>query len=143
MLTFEQAVRNAIEVEKAAASFYRNLKGRAADQKTRDFFEEMARSEDAHARGIEAMGKRLTSGELPLRPDERIDTVETSPEWRLIENITLKQALELAIEAENNASLYYDAMADFAQGEVSRFFKRLSENELEHARSLRELYKKL
>ena len=42
MRTLEQALRNAIEIERAAARFYQQLIDRAGDEQTRTFLEEMA-----------------------------------------------------------------------------------------------------
>lgn len=134
MTTIEQAIRNAIETERAAAHFYQTLVPKATDGQTREFLEEMARQEVAHAEAIEEMGKRLTANELPIRPDFNIDLVETSPEWKNVESVNLVQALNIAVEAENHAALYYDAMADsFDGGEIREFFKKLMDTELQHA----------
>ena len=47
-LTLAQAVRNAMEAERAAAKFYEVLAGRAEDATTRGFFQEMVRLEQQH-----------------------------------------------------------------------------------------------
>lgn len=139
MITFNQAVRNAIEIERAAAAFYRKLESRARDEQTRAFFLKMARIEDQHAQTITEIGEQIAAGMLPAQGDGLIQAVETSPQWAMAEEIDYHQALDLAIEAENSAALYYDAMADFAQGDVAKLFKDLTQTELQHAKMLREL----
>ncbi len=49
---------------------------------------------------------------------------------------TIEQALTVAIEAENHAALFYDALADSVSGELALFFKDLTEREIKHARRL-------
>ncbi len=143
MRTLGQAIRNAIEIEIAASRFYERLVAKAADKKSREFLREMARQEEEHARTIEAMGERITGGEIPASPDDRVQGVETSPDWSLADTIDLQQALHLALEAENNAALYYDAMSDGTSGEVATFFRDLSETEERHARMLQGLIREL
>lgn len=143
MITFGQAIRNAVEIEQAAARFYRKLVTHAVDQKTNEFLEEMARQEDQHADQITKVAEQLDAGELPINPDDKVQGVETAPEWCAAENLQLEQALTLAIEGENSAALYYDAMADFASGEVADFFNELVKTEQHHADLLREKLKQL
>lgn len=137
MITFGQAIRNAVAIEQAAARFYRKLVAQAADQKTVEFLEEMARQEDQHAEQIAKVAQQLDAGELPINPDDKVHGVETAPEWGAVEHLKLEQALNLAIEGENSAALYYDAMADFASGEVADFFNDLVKTEQHHAELLR------
>ena len=138
MRTLGQALRNAIEIERAAARYYQRLLDHAADADTRAFLEEMARQEEAHAGSLESIAGKLEVGEVPGSPDDRIEGVEAAPGWDSVDGLDLRQALGIAIEAENSAALYYDAMADHAEGRLKEFFRALSETELDHARRLRE-----
>jgi rubrerythrin len=139
MRTLGQALRNAIEIERAAARFYQKLLDRAADAETRAFLKEMATQEEAHAQSLESIAEKLEAGDVPGSPDDRIEGVEAAPGWAgAEEDLELQQALSIAIEAENSAALYYDAMADHATGKLNEFFRTLSETELDHARRLRE-----
>jgi rubrerythrin len=143
MQTIEQTIRNAIETERAAARFYNGLLPKAADERAREFFAKMVKDEEAHAEAIERMGRRLGAQELPERPDHNIALVESCPGWSEAESIDLAQALTLAIEAENHAALFYDAVADSVSGELATFFKDLTEMELGHARRLSALLEEL
>ena len=138
-ITIGQALRNAIEAERAAARFYDRLVAKAADATTRHFFEEMAQQERDHARAVEEMAGQIGNGELPTRPDTAVSTVETAPAWAEVDSLDLDQALELALESENNAVLYYDAMADYCELGAKSFFERMVAREEEHARRLSEL----
>jgi rubrerythrin len=132
-------MRNAIEAERAAARFYDRLVGKASDEETRRFLTEMAAQERDHARAIEEIAGKIGNGELPTRPDTRVTAVETAPAWAEAESLDLDQALALALDAENSAALYYDALADFCDLGARSFFERMVAVEEEHARRLREL----
>ena len=138
MSSIGQAIRNAVEVEQAAARFYRRLIPSAADDQARRFLEEMAEQELEHAKAIEELGAKIAAGALPTRADANMDLVESAPGWTAVEGISLEQALGLALEAENSAALYYDAIADWLQGEPATFFRQLSVNEEQHAQALRD-----
>ena len=139
MLSLAQAVRNAIEAERAAARFYRGLASRADDDAVRQFFLEMAAQEEAHAASIEQLGQKMQAGELPLAPDHDVRGVESAPGWSGVEQIEMDQALVLALEGEQHASLYYEAIGDSCTGEVASFFKELARNEDHHAEALQKL----
>lgn len=138
MRTMAQAIRNAIEIERAAGRFYLQLLEKTKDPATRGFLQEMAQQEEDHAQRLEALGAKIEAGELPASPDDRVQGVETAPGWACSEEVMLdlRNALTIAIEAENSAALYYDAMADSAAGEVKKFFEDLVETENGHARML-------
>lgn len=135
-LTLEQAIRNAIEVEKSASRFYRLLAESTADAEARAFLLKMVDEEEAHARAIEDMGKKIVQGELPNRPDDNVELVETAPEWAYVDNISYQQALSIALDAENHAALYYSAIADAFEGKVAEFFNSLARTEEQHVKNL-------
>jgi rubrerythrin len=139
-ITFAQAVRNAVAAEQAASRFYQLLAESTDDEQARAFFERMSTDEVNHAEQIEAMGKKLTDGELPSRPDDDCRVVETAPEWAFADDVSYEQALQIALEAENHAALYYSAVADaFGPGPLSEFFEDLSGTEEEHAKQIRKM----
>lgn len=135
-LSFEQAVRNAVASEMAAARFYRALAALDVEPRVREFLEEMAAQEDAHARAIEDAGRRLTGGELPELPDMDVSRVEAAPEWLIADEIELPQAVQIARDNEYKASLFYEALADYCAKPEAEFFHKLSETEMEHAKRL-------
>lgn len=143
MTTFAQALRNAIEVEHAAARFYEHLVERAESAEVRAFFREMVAQEQSHAREIGALAEKAHRGELPEAADDDVAVVETAPEWAGVAVAALEDAVGLAIEAEHQAALYYDAIADFLSGDGAAFFQALGTTELEHARRLGELLSRL
>ena len=141
--TMGQVVRTAIEVEVAAARFYRTLADGTQDPAARTFLEEIAQEEDRHAASIERTWTELAGGRLPLGTDDTIEMVETAPEWRSAEGIGYVQALQIAREAEMHAWLYYDALADVSTGVIGDFFKTLARSEEQHVKARDERLAKL
>lgn len=138
-ITVAQAVRNAVEAERAAAQFYRALAALDLVDEVRGFFLEMAKQEDQHAESIETGGKRLVGGALPERADMVVRAVESAPEWLVVDSITKQNAISIAHENELKASLFYDALADFCPEPEADFFRQLAKTELEHAKKLEKL----
>jgi rubrerythrin len=128
-----QAIRNAVEAELAAARFYQLLAESTGDAESRAFLAELAEQEILHARAIEAKGIEIAGGPLPARAEGEVEMIETLPEWRFADDLTLAQALDIAFEAETQASMYYDAFADYLEGAGKEFFAELARVEAEHA----------
>jgi rubrerythrin len=154
--TLAQAVRDAIEAERAAERFYRGVAEGAAEAVARRFLLNLAEEERAHAEKIarnapvppagatdtfEAPPELEASGPTPEL--ELVDLVETAPGWRHADDVAMGQALELAIEGEDHAHLYYAALADSCQGALARFFDEMAKEEEAHAARLREMLHQL
>ncbi len=138
-MTLEQAIRNAIEVEQAAERFYRLLADSTADEEATQFLLAMASQEKEHARAIGTYGKKLTDAMLPERPDDNVETIEASPNWAYVDNMSFKEAVQVALENEQNAALYYDALADSTTGKTASFFKEIAKLEVQHVTIVKEL----
>lgn len=141
--TLAQAIRNAIAAEQAAARFYDELVAKAADADAREFLRGMANEERSHADKLAQLAERLDAGELPTRPDTDVRGIETVPYWPDASDIGLEEAIEIAIDAEQSASLFYDALADCNRGEVAKFFRDLVALEDAHAETLRATLQRL
>jgi rubrerythrin len=136
-ITLEQAIRDAIEVERAAAQFYEVLGKNTDDPEAVAFLAKMVEEEHAHERAIADMGRKLTSGELPARASENCEVVESAPDWAYTEGLDYRQALEVALEAEHHAAMFYDAVADgFSEPKVRQFFLGLARTEEQHVMAL-------
>jgi rubrerythrin len=131
-----QAIRNAVEAELAAAGFYERLAAATREPDAKLFLEQMVLTELEHARRIEEAGLRVLGGPLADRADGDVSTVETLPDWRYLDGIAIEQALEIALSAERQASLYYDALADCFDGAIRELFLELARTEDEHAETL-------
>jgi len=134
-VTLAQAVRNAVDTELAAERFYQQLASNTRDAQARVFLTSMASDEREHAAALERFGQTLLE-KLPERAEEFVRSVETAPGWGGHQGITLQEALHVAIEAENHAALYYDALADSVVGEPAAFFRTLAATEEDHAARL-------
>ena len=138
-LTLAQALKNAIHAEQAAARFYDLLAQSTDDPEARRFLAEMAGQELAHARELAELASRTETGELPARPDERFELAETSPDWKYVDDLGYGAALRLALELEQHAAVFYDALAGSTDGPVRELFERLARVEETHAGAVERL----
>ena len=138
-ISLSQAFRNAIEVENAASRFYSLLAESTDDGEARSFLADMAEQERQHAAEIEAMARKADAGELPIRADDNVETVETAPDWAYVDGISYADALTVALEAEQHACLYYDALADCTAGDLNEFFVKLGRMEQAHVEAIKRL----
>jgi rubrerythrin len=138
-ISISQAFRNAIEVERAANRFYSLLADSTEDADAKSFLVEMASQELQHANEIEELARKAESGELPLRADDNMEAVETAPDWAYVDGISYDDALGVALEAEQHACLFYEALADSTQGPLNEFFVKLSRMEQAHVTAIAKL----
>ena len=147
-LSLEQAVRNALEAERAAESFYKLLAQSTANEDAKQFLIKMAKLEKAHVSTIEQMGIELRAGKLPVRADDNVELIETAPDWAYHDDIDLTEAMALALENERHAALYYEAFADATRDSIHALFREIMKDEnrhvaaVEHAMSNRAASKK-
>ena len=135
----KQAIRNAVEAELAAERFYRLLADSTDHDDSRAFLEEMASQERDHAEAIKKMGAEVVDGPLPEHAVGKVEGIETLPEWRFVDGISHVDALQVALAAERQAALYYDAIAECFTGDVRKLFDDLSKAEEEHAQRIERL----
>jgi rubrerythrin len=138
-ITLAQAIRNAIAAEHAAEKFYLRLAEATKEQEARAILTGIAAQESAHAAGLQAMAAKLVEGKLPEKADALVHGIETAPAGSDAADLSLGQALEIAVDAENSAILYYDALASTSTGEASAFFARMGKEEEGHAAAIREM----
>ena len=138
-ITLAQAIKNAIAAEHAAEKFYLRLAAGCADEQGRALLTDIAAQERGHAATLESLAAKLVAGKLPERADALVHGIETAPAGSDADGLGLSQALEIAIEAENSAILYYDALATTSTGDASAFFERMGKEEEGHAAAIRTL----
>ncbi len=136
-MNLEEALRSAIEAELAAARFYAQLAQNTSDPRARDFLHSLVSEELDHAERVELLALTCANRALSFRPDRQIDRIETVPEWLAVDNITYEQAVDVALEAEVHASLFYRALADHAPDDMAKLLASFADTEDEHADSLR------
>ena len=134
-----QALRNAVEAERASAVFYRELIPLARDDKTTDLLDELARDEDAHAERLIELADSLVVDPLPAAATELAEIVEAPPPLSSRAGISYVKALYVALEAEHHATHFYDLVAEETSGEVSELFRTLAQFERRHAERLERL----
>ena len=138
-ITLAQAIKNAIVAENAAEQFYLRLAQTCADEKGRALLRDIAAQEQGHASALEGVAVRLAAGQLPERADALVNRIESAPIGYNPEGLDLADALEIAVDAENSAILYYDALAATATGEAALFFEHMGKEEQAHAAAIRAL----
>jgi rubrerythrin len=136
--TLEQAVRNGIDIELAAERFYRLLADSTEEMDAKIFLLKMADQEAEHARRIEDLGKGLDVGDLPRFSESGIESVETCPEWAFVDGIGYPDALQVALQNEEHAAMFYGALADGTKGRIKTFFHQLTLDEEQHIRALKQ-----
>ena len=136
-ITLAQAIRNAIAAEQAAEKFYLTMAKSAGDEGVRRALVGIAAQEREHATRLEDMAIALVQGDLPERADGLVNAIENSAAGAETDGMDLQQALEFAIEAENSAILYYDALAGSCTGDASAFFEMVGKQEQAHAEAIR------
>jgi len=142
-ITLAQAIKNAIAAEHSAENFYLRLANSVTDDKGRRILAEIARQERGHAATLEALASKLVAGRLPERADALVQGIETAPAGNGSENLELTEALEIAMDAENSAILYYEALAATSTGEASTFFEQMGKDEEGHATTIRAMLAEL
>ena len=144
-ISLVQAIRNALEAEDAAARFYDLLAHSTDDRQARNFLLAMAEDEKRHHQQISRLALKAADQPLPDIPDDNCELVETAPEWAELDQLDYDSALAVALEAEEHAELFYDALAGALQGregdEGKKFFQDLAATERQHATRLRQLMK--
>ena len=138
-ISLAQAIKNAIAAEQSAQKFYLRLAAGCADEKGRKILANIAAEECGHSATLQSLAAKLVAGALPDRADALVHGIETAPAGDHSENLKLVDALEIAIDAENSAILYYDALATTSTGEASAFFERMGKEEEGHAAAIRAL----
>ena len=118
--------------------------GRTGGYDAGSFFATMAENEAKHGQELEARRKKLF-GDAPARLtlDDLFD-VEAPEMGATRRGMSIVQAFELGLAAENKAHDFYDmALAGITDADVKELFTELRDEETEHAEMLREAMAKL
>lgn len=138
-MTMGQALRKAAEAERGGARFYRMLADKSESERAYALFTMLSNDERKHAEALEQHADQLASDDRENElPEPALRHLEYVPGWEDVDTISADQAVEIALEAEIHAALYYSTLADLTQGEVSGFFEGLTRIEERHAELLRE-----
>jgi rubrerythrin len=141
-LTLEEALLTAIAAEEEASQFYRRLGSNTTETRAKALLDAMASDEESHAQHLRAMADRIVEGTLADIVVTTPTSLESRPDWEDVEDITYEQVLELGLEGERNAALFYSALADQTTGELQELLELLTAKELEHARNIKAISRK-
>jgi rubrerythrin len=131
----------AIAIEDEATIYYEQLAGWVGEGKAdvADFFNRMAGWEKRHHDQLVAQRERLFPG-APKSHAAKVSWAVEAPDFDAVPNdVTLKQALDIAMDAETRAHDFYAGALDYAaDDQVAELFEGLRQAEADHQRMLRE-----
>ena len=131
----------AIAIEDEAQIYYEQLAGWVGDDspEVMDFFKRMAVREKRHHDQIVVLRKRLF-GDAPVSNAAKVSwSVEEPDVYKVPEDVTLRQAFEVAMESETRAYDFYDGAIGYAaDDQIADLFEGLRQAEADHQRMLRE-----
>lgn len=141
-MTLEQAVKDAIETERAAARFYSIMQGFTDNEVIRGFLVKMQEQEEIHAAEIEKLASVMGAGAGPGKADVGLFETLRAPAWAITENMTLGEAVEVALAAERRAADYYSVLSGVVGGGIGEFFATMAQVEAKHVAALERESKK-
>jgi rubrerythrin len=131
----------AIAIEDEAQTYYEQLASWVGGDKedVADFFRRMAVREKRHHDQIVAQRERLY-GNAPASNAAEVSWAVEMPDFdKVPTDVTLRQAFDIAMEAETRAHDFYAGALEFKiDDEVSELFEGLRLAEADHQRMLRE-----
>ena len=131
----------AIAIEDEATIYYEQLADWVGDDKAEvaDFFKRMAGWEKRHHDQIVAQRERLYP-DAPKSHAEKVSWAVEAPDFDAVpDDITLKKAFDIAMDAETRAHDFYAGAIDYAMDDqVEKLFEGLRQAEADHQRMLRE-----
>jgi len=131
----------AIAIEDEAQLYYEQLADWVGDGKPEvvDFFKRMAVREKRHHDQIVVLRERLY-GDAPASNAAKVSwAVEMPDVYKVPDEVTLRQAFEVAMESETRAHDFYAGALDYASDDkVTELFEGLRQAEADHQRMLKE-----
>lgn len=145
-----EVVRAAKEVEKNGHRFYSTMSRRASDPLLKELFSWLAQDEVEHLRRLSQLESRYQDGAFADYEEEflpylsRFSDDSIFPDAERLEAVLKEEdadikALDMAIEAEEKFSAYFQKASELAQSDDGReAFAWLAGEETRHARILKE-----
>ncbi len=131
----------AIAIEDEATIYYEQLADWVGDEKQEvvDFFERMAVREKRHHDQIVALRDRLFGDQPKSHADKVSWAVEAPDVYKVPDDVNLKQAFDVAMDAETRAHDFYAGALEYAtDDQVTELFEGLRQAEADHRRMLEE-----
>lgn len=140
--SFEEIISYAVEKEKEAAQFYRDMSRQEPYAGAKKTFEEFAREEQKHQALLEDLGskrEKLAEYTFEWIPDLKRSDYMVDIEYR--EDMGYADILRLAMKREEKSlSLYNELVARADREDLITLFKMLSQEEAKHKLALETLY---
>jgi rubrerythrin len=131
----------AIAIEDEGSYYYEQLADwvGASNPEVSDFFRRMGVRERRHHAQVVALREKLFAG-APSSHAEKVSWGVEAPDFDAVpDDITLRQAFEVAMDAETRAHDFYASALDYATDEqVAELFEGLRRAEEDHQRMLKE-----
>jgi len=131
----------AIAIEDEAQIYYEQLADWVGSDKpdVADFFKRMAVREKRHHDQIVAQRERLF-GDAQKSHADKVSWAVEAPDFEAVpNNVTLRQAFDVAMAAETRAHDFYAGAIDYASDDqVAELFEGLRQAEADHQRMLKE-----
>ena len=132
----------AIAIEDEAQLYYEQLADwvkKGTNGEAADFFNRMATREERHRLQIVAQRERLY-GDAPASNAAKVSWAVEAPDYDAVPNdISLRQAFDVAMDAETRAEEFYAGALEYAADDtLAGLFEGLRQAEAEHKRLLEE-----
>lgn len=142
-LTLKDALDLGIQIEEDARDSYVELAGQLRlnhrSHRVSKFFEQMAQMEEAHRAELIAIREARFPGEPMAVRLEDVDAPAAVHVEDVRVKLTLREALEKALEAEEAAKEFFDrVLVNVQDPEAGALFASLREEEVEHRRLVHE-----
>ena len=131
----------AIAIEDEATIYYEQLADWVGDDKPQvvDFFKRMAVREKRPHDQIVALRDRLFADQPKSHADKVSWAVEAPDVYKVPDDVNLKQAFDVAMDAETRAHDFYAEALEYATDEkVTELFEGLRQAEADHQRMLKD-----
>ena len=132
--SFQQALRAAVQAEHACAWFFEEMAAKSHNGRVRKFFGDMARFERARITEIERTGAKIPDAPALGHPSP---FVKNLPSFRYSQDVTLAEALKIALEAQHRGARHYANLSGQFSGDCAHFFYKLSRAEEAHGNMIR------
>jgi rubrerythrin len=148
--TVEGIINQVIQVEKAGADFYRKLAGETRLQAAKDVFLKLFKDEVSHQKDftdlagtIKGKGLSLESAinltEVMMRTVGKIQASLKGSELVNMDEVGLKQALDIGIQNEREAIRIYSELLTLSNLEFTMIVRKVIEEERKHLTVLENL----
>ena len=140
-LRANDALDMAIAIEEEGSYYYEQLADWIGDSnpEVSDFFRRMSVREKRHHDQVVALREKLFAGK-PSSHAEKVSWGVEAPDFEAVPNdITLRQAFDVAMDSETRAHDFYASAIEYAaDDQIAELFEGLRASEAEHQRLLKE-----